>query len=60
MGQVPSLKFEDWDLTDHEKFPHLEIRHLMKPKKNTARGVIELEPRKWLHGVEKDGLLNLL
>ncbi len=24
LGRVPSLKFEDWDLADHEKFPHLE------------------------------------
>lgn len=22
-GQVPVLKFQDWDLVDHEKFPHL-------------------------------------
>ena len=54
------LKMEDWDLADHAKFPHLEIPHLMKPKENTAVGVTELEPQKWLHGVEKVGLLNLL
>lgn len=60
LGQVPSLKFEDWDLADHEKFPHLEIVQLMKPKQNTTAGVTELEPRKWLCGVEKAGLLNLL
>ena len=57
---MPSLKFEDWDLADHEKFPHLETLHLMKNKWNTVVGVIELEPRKWLHRVEKVGLLNLL
>lgn len=60
LGRVPSLKFEDWDLADHEKLPHLATTHLMKPKKHTATGVIELEPRKWLCGVEKAGLLNLL
>jgi len=43
MGQVPSLKFEDWELVDHEKFPHFETRHLIKPKENTFVGVIELE-----------------
>lgn len=32
LGHVSNLKFEDWDLADHEKFPHLEIRNLMKPK----------------------------
>jgi len=24
LGRVPRFKFEDWDLADHEKFPHLE------------------------------------
>ena len=24
LGYVPNLKFEDWDLTNHERFPHLE------------------------------------
>ena len=23
LWRVPSLKFKDWDLTNHEKFPHL-------------------------------------
>jgi len=32
----------------------------MKPKKNTMVGVTKLEPRKWLCGVEKARLLNLL
>jgi len=32
----------------------------MKPKKNNALGVAELEPRKWLRGAEKVGLLNLI
>ena len=54
------MKFEDWDLADHTKFPHLETLHLMKPKQKTTTGVIELELWKWLRGVEKVGLLNLL
>lgn len=52
------MKFEDWDLIDHEKFPYLETMQLMKPKQNIMAGVIKLEPRKWLCGVEKAGLLN--
>lgn len=60
LGRVLSLKFKYWDLAEHEKFPHLESRNLMKPKKNTVAGVTELELRKWLRGVEKVGLLNLL
>ena len=29
LGQVPALKFQDWDLADHEKFPHLKTAQLM-------------------------------
>jgi len=58
LGHVPSLKFEDWYLADHEKFPHLVTGSLMK--QNTIGGVTTLEPRKWLREVEKVGLLNLL
>lgn len=57
--RVSNLKFEDLDLIDDEKLPHIEIAQLMKPKQNTAAGVIELEPRKWLCGVENVRLLNL-
>lgn len=60
LGRVPGIKFEHWDLTDHEKFPHLATSQLMRPRKNTTAGVRELEPHKWLRGVEKAGLLNLL
>jgi len=59
LGWVLSLEFEDWDRMGHETFPHLETMQLMKPKKNTAAGVVELEPHKWLRGVEKAWLLNL-
>jgi len=58
LGHVPNMKFEDWDLADHEKFPHLEAKNLMK--KNTMGVVTTLEPWKWLCGVEMVGLLNLL
>jgi len=30
MGHMPTMKFEDWDLADSEKFPHLETSNLMK------------------------------
>lgn len=59
LGWLPSLKFEDWDLVGHNKFPHLVTAKLMKPKKHTVMEVIELELRKWLHGVKMAGLLNL-
>jgi len=60
LGWVPSLMFEDQDLADNEKFPHLATAQLMKPEKNTMARVIDLEPHKWLREVEEAGLLNLL
>lgn len=45
MGHVPSIKFEDWDLADNDKFPELAEDKLF--------------PQKLLLGVEKGGLLNL-
>jgi len=52
------MKFEDWDLVDSKKFPHLEASQLMKQSKEGS--VIALEPWKWLRGVEEARLLHLL
>lgn len=57
LGQVPTLKFEDWDLIDSEKFPHMTMEILMKKK--VEGPVIMLEPQKWLRSVEKARLLHL-
>ena len=58
LGCMQPVKFEYWDLADHEKFPHLETGNLMK--QNTAGIATMFELRKWLRRVEKIGLLNLL
>lgn len=60
MRQVLVLKFEVWDLADHEKFPHLATTQLIHQNLDALAGMIELEPCKWLRGVEKARLLNLL
>lgn len=52
------MKFEDWDLVDSEKFPHLETSQLMKQSKEGP--VIALKPQKWLRSVEEAGLLHLI
>lgn len=57
LGQVPTMKFEDWDFVDSENFPHMATEILMKQKVEGL--VIMLEPQKWLHGVAKARLLNL-
>ena len=60
LGQVLVLKFGDWDLANHEKFPHLATKKLMRQRIDVTAGTIKLEPRTWLRGVEKAELLNLL
>lgn len=57
---VPILKLEDWDLVDIERFPHLAKNQLMHFLFHKTIGVTALEPRRWLRGVDKAGLLNLL
>lgn len=60
LAQVPLLKLEDWDLVDHKKFPHLETKQLMCCIIDMNAGMIALELRRWLRGVDKAGFLNLL
>ena len=42
LGRVPTLKFEDCDLANHENFPHLTTQILMIQKLEGL--VITLEP----------------
>lgn len=58
VGGIPSMKFEDWDLVDSEKFPHLETSKLME--QSTEGVVTTLQPWTWLCGVEEAMLLHLL
>ena len=57
-GRIYTLKFEDWDLADTEKFPHLETSELME---QITEGVVTtLQLKEWLQRVEEVGLLHLL
>lgn len=58
LGHMPMMKFEYWDLTDSENFPHLETSQLMKQSKEGF--ITVLQPQKWLRMVEEAGLLHLL
>lgn len=57
---MPILKLEYWELAYHEKFPHPATEQLMCRIIDTTMGMTALEPWRWLKGVEKAGLLNLL
>jgi len=58
LGHITTMKFENLDLMDSERFPHLETSQLMKQSKEGL--VTVLQPQKWLRGVEDAGLLHLL
>lgn len=57
---IPHLKMEDWDLVDHERFPHLATKNYMKQVYYKEFGVTALEPVEWIRGVNQSRLLNLL
>lgn len=58
VGCVATMKFEDWDLADIEKFPHLAIDVLME--QNVEGMVTTLQPLEWLQKVDKARFLCLL
>lgn len=60
LARIPLLNVEDWDLVDHERFPHLATTNYMKCAYYPDSGVTELEIVEWIHRVENLGLLNLL
>lgn len=46
VSHVVTMKFEDWDLTEVIKFPHLAKNALMEPK---VQGTVTmLQPQEWL------------
>lgn len=58
LAWIPLLKMENWDLEDHEKFPHLTTMNYMKHVYYPDSCVIRLEMVEWLHGMENYNLLN--
>lgn len=60
LGRLPLLKLEDWDLADTERFPHLEMDQLMHHVFQKTTGMTVLEAQKWLRGMDKAKLLNLI
>lgn len=55
LPRFPLLKIEDWDLVDHEQFPHLVNENYMRRVYYQDSGVTELETVEWIHGVNNPG-----
>lgn len=60
LGPIPILKMEDWDLADHEKFLQLVSNKYLDKIYYEETEVTWLEPMKWVVGVDKVRLLNIL
>lgn len=44
LARVILLKLEDWDLVNHERFPHLAFKNMMCRIIDTNTGMTALEP----------------
>ena len=51
---------EDWELTNHTKFPHFMMEKYMWKVYYEEIGVTTLETKEWVYGVKQSRLLNLL
>lgn len=60
LGRIPMLKFEDRDLADTKRFPHLATYQLIHCVVHKTTKMTSLVPWKWFKGVDKASLLNLL
>jgi len=58
VNHISTMKFEDWDLADTAKFPHLAIDALME--QHVEGMVTTVQPKEWLRKVEEARLLCLL
>jgi hypothetical protein len=60
LGHVNDLKYQDYNLLDHVKFPQLQVDQYMVMTVNPATKVEALTPQAWMASLQPSGLLNLL
>jgi hypothetical protein len=60
LGAIPNLKFVDHDLLDENKFPELALRKYLKTFIFLETSFIRVEPKPWVAGLVKLGIMNLL
>ena len=60
LGHVNDLKFQDYNLLDHIKFPQFQVDQYMAMTVNPAIKVEALTPQSWIAPLQPSGLLNLL
>ena len=60
LGHVNDLKYQDYNLLDHVKFPQFQVEQYMMMTMNPATKVEALAPQAWIALLQPSGLLNLL
>lgn len=60
LGEIPSLKYQDYNLLDPEKFPQFQENRYMCRRIDSVTNVEVLEPQEWIEKLAPSGLLNLL
>ena len=60
LGHVNDLKYQDYNLLDHAKFPQFQVDQYMAMDVNPAMKVETLTLQAWIASLQPSGLLNLL
>ena len=60
LGHVNDLKYQEYNLLDHVKFPQFQLDQYMAMIVNPATKVEALTPQAWIASLQPSGLLNLL
>ena len=60
LGHVNDLKYQDYNLLDHVKFPQFQVDEYMAMIVNPAAKVEALAPKAWIASLQPSGMLNLL
>jgi hypothetical protein len=59
LGLIPSLKYEDHDITDEKKFLELAPRNYLNRYISIKTKLVVIEPKIWETWLQKVGLMNL-
>ena len=60
LGQIPNLKYQDYNLLDPEKFPQFQVDQYMCIRTNPMTNTEVLVPQEWIETFTPLRLLNLL
>jgi len=60
LGNINNLKYQDYNLLDHIKFPQFQVDQYMAMTMNPTTKIEALTPQAWIASMQPSGLLNLL